>query len=73
MKHIFSFLIIGLLISPPALRAQTDDGKPLESPNEQPLKWLDFGEALEAAETSGRALMVDVYACLLYTSDAADE
>ncbi|MEM8484186.1 MAG: thioredoxin fold domain-containing protein [Bacteroidota bacterium] len=62
MKHIFSFLIIGLLISPPALKAQTDDGNSPIPPNTQPLEWQDFGEALEAAEVSGRALMVDVYA-----------
>ncbi len=65
MKHVFSLLIIGLLISPPILKAQTDNTLPPETPSEQStqsLDWMDFGEALKAAETSGRAVMVDVYA-----------
>ena len=65
MKHVFSFLIIGLLISPPNLKAQSDNGPLPDAPTEKPsesLNWLDFGEALKAAETSGRAVMVDVYA-----------
>lgn len=62
MKHLISLFIIGLLISPPALRAQTDTVKPAETSNTASLDWLDFGEALTAAEVSGRAVMVDVYA-----------
>ncbi len=55
----FILLVLGFLLSPPAVFAQPDAAPDPELP---PLKWLGFDKALQAAEVSGRAVLVDVYA-----------
>ena len=55
-------ILIGFLISPPALYAQTPVSTIEDTSDLVTLDWLDFGEALNAAEVSGRPVMVDVYA-----------
>ena len=55
-------ILIGFLISPPVTYAQTPVAN-VEDPSDlATLDWLDFGEALDAAEVSGRPVLVDVYA-----------
>ncbi len=56
------FIFIGFLISPPTALAQTPVTKVDEKSELPPLEWLDFGEALNAAEVSGRPVLVDVFA-----------
>ncbi len=54
-------LAIGFFFSPLVLLAQPLEQaeKPADGPA---LEWLDFGDALRAAEKSGRLVIVDVYA-----------
>lgn len=61
MSNHLLLAILGLLMLPLRGMAQPSENSVVPA-DMVPLEWMDFGDAMHAAETSGRLVIVDVYA-----------